>query len=763
MKVLASEDGTDVSVNGTIVSTLNAGQFRTLEFSATEVASIITSKPSAVTVFAKSQECNDPAQLNFGNGDPFMITYSPNNQRLTNLTFNALQLPSIDQHFITVIVPTQSIGATRYDGGPVVANLFQPVPGTEFSYMRLQISQGVHRLENPDGFIAYVYGFGFIESYGYSAGARLENLNFEVEPLYDFEVAGDRVACLNNEALWEIFPENELFTYFLWDFGDGSTQKEGKAINHTYTEEGLFEITVIAALSPDSCDEQQTITFEVRVESTTGTLEGPQSVCPEVEELTYRFNGSTDLLKTEFVVEGGTITDLDESAGTVTIQWGEANPAAKIIATPYNLQGCPGDEVELLVVINQVIESSIPQGDTQICFDLNRTDTYTIQNPSPNRIFTWFITGGEFVGGNEGSSVEVLWTAAGASGEIWYTEISTIDELCEGESPKLNVSINPLLEAQVQVIRMVSCFGGTDGFVEVFTTGGTAPYTYQWSHDPSLNQPRAEGLIAGFYQVKILDNVGCDVEILDIEITEPDLLEIISLSTEPTSCFGKDDGVANISIQGGTLPYSIDFRGGQFQGSALILTGLEGRSYSLEVSDANGCTIPVIFEVTSPLPLEVDVRILRPACPGESNGQLIAEPTGEFRPFIFSWDFDNSGEVILSDIPRGTYTVSVRNQSGCVSVGKADMVEARPLVRMPTGFKLEEGEFKAVSNCTLNFDLKIINRWGQLVYMGNEGWNGLIDGEPAPLGSYSYIFVYQYPFEGGMVQEEIRGIVTLIR
>ncbi|WP_236136639.1 PKD domain-containing protein [Mongoliitalea daihaiensis] len=763
VKVLASENNTSVSVNGTQIATLNAGQARTILFGREETAFIETSKPSAVTVFSKSQQCNDVNQPFFQNGDPFMITYSPTNQRLSSLTFNAIQLPSITQHFVTIIVPSDAVNQTVLDGSTAIGNQFQAIPGTDFSFARPQINQGVHRLENPQGFIAYVYGFGEIESYGYSAGAKLENLNFEIEPQYDFEVEGSRIACLNQEGLWEIFPENDLFTYFLWDFGDGSPIEEGKIVDHIFESPGTYEVAVIAALSPNSCDEQQTIRFEVRVLEILGEIIGPSNACPETDEITYSFQTDSDFSKIEFNVEGGTITSVDEASGQVTVLWGSSNPSAKVLAKPFTLEGCPGDTIELMVSINQVIDSSLPTGSTKICYNPNSPDTYSIQNPLEDRMYEWFVTGGIFVNGNISSTVDVQWTNPGEIGELWYTEVSTLDNLCAGESPKLQVVVNPLLTASLANLELVSCFGGSDGVIELNVQGGTAPYTFRWSHDSILNAPKAEDLSAGTYEVQVIDDLGCEIVVESIEIAEPDLLEIISITTEPTSCFGKDDGEARITIQGGTAPFSINFPNAFIQGNELFLNDLEGTSYSLEISDANGCTIPLLFDINSPLPLEVGVRIIRPACPGQFNGELLAEPTGDFSPFIFSWDFDNGTDAILSNIPKGTYTVTVRNQSGCVSVGTADMIEARPQVRMPTGFKPSDGEYMGVSNCDLSFNLKVINRWGQLVYSGDTGWNGLIDNSPAPLGSYGYVFTYNYLFEGELVEEEIKGIVTLIR
>ena len=184
VKVLASEDNTRVEVDGQVVGNINAGRFLTLDFGPNLVRSIKTDKPSSVTVFSKSQECNQITDLFYQDGDPFMISYSPNEQLLTAVTFNAIRLPAVDVHYVNIIVKTNAAAQTFLDGQQI-GNRFSPFPQSpEFSYARISISEGVHRLQNEEGFIAYVYGFGFIESYGYAVGASLENLNFEVSPIY---------------------------------------------------------------------------------------------------------------------------------------------------------------------------------------------------------------------------------------------------------------------------------------------------------------------------------------------------------------------------------------------------------------------------------------------------------------------------------------------------------------------------------------------------------------------------------------------------
>lgn len=763
VKVLASEDNTSVFIDGVLRGNINAGKFITLDFKANQSASIRTDKPSSVTVFAKSQGCNDSTLPLFNDGDPFMITYSPNQQLLKTITFNAIQLPSITSHYVNVIVKTASKDLTRLDGSNVGIQ-FAPIPGSsEYSYARIAIVQGAHSLSNPQGLIGYVYGFGYIESYGFAVGASLDNLNFETKNKYDFEVLGEKVACYNHESLWEINPENELFTYFIWDFGDGSEPVVGKEVPHTYTQTGDYEIKIIAAISENSCDEQQEVKFNVSVIKTEAEIKGITKACPLVEEITYGIKSEMDFSKVDWKVEGGEIINIDEENLQVTVRWGVANPNAKIIALPFTTEGCPGEEIVLSVVINPLIDAGAPEGPIEICFGTDRVDEYEVESQFSNRGYEWFIEGGEFVNGNEGGRVQVKWVNPGITGKIWYREYSLLDDFCEGTSPKLEVAVNPLLEAAALQKTDVLCFGESNGQIPLAVKGGKPPYTYQWSHSSSLNSPTAINLTAGIYSVKVTDSFGCSILIENLEIRQPEILEILEITTEGTSCYGRPDGKANFQVRGGVGPYSIDYQSSMINGGVISLDGLEGRSHSYVIKDANGCTIPLTFSIDSPIAAVADVRIQKASCPGQSNGELYVSETKGIGPFTYTWDYDNSRGSSLEGIPRGIYEVSIRDSNGCVSEGKGEVVEEMPVFRMPTGFIASDGLYGPVSNCELPFLLKVFNRWGSLVYTGDSGWDGKVNGEDAPIGSYSYQVIFEVSVNGKITIEESKGVFALLR
>lgn len=762
VKVLASEDNTEVFVNGTHRGSINAAKFLTLSVGADETVSITTSKPSSVTVFSKSQECNLPSDPNYGQGDPFMITYSPNEQLLKEVEFSALSIISIEVNYVNIIVPTGSQTNTVLDGKDIGSS-FLPVPGNpSYYFARISISNGVHHLQNPEGFIAYVYGFGFLESYGYAVGAALDNLNFEVEVNYDFEVVGERTACLDQEGVWSIFPENEDFTYFVWDFGDGSPLQNGQEVNHIFDTPGSYEISVTASISPNTCDQQEEETFTVEVLESDAELIGEQSVCPDVEELLYKLVSKVNIGSVSFEVEGGII--VQNYGDSVLVNWGSTNTNAKINATPSSTNGCLLEPISLDIVINSKLHADDPIGNLEVCFDPLVTHFYAVPNPLKGRGYEWMISGGEIVSGKDQNTVEVRWNKPGVTGTLSYMNYSLVDQACVGNSDELEVVVAEEFKVSVESIGNIKCFGDESGRIVLDIEGGFAPFDFSWSHDPDLNAPSAENLTEGNYSVTVIDRLGCERALANLEITEATPLELITLSVSDASCYGKKDGVLNLSVAGGNPPYMIELDGEKKFLDQLNLGGVAPGDYELSVVDTHGCSIPLSFEINSPAALEVDVRLTKPACPGGSNGELFAFPAGGKAPYIYFWDEQNVSNNTLTGLSKGAYTVSVLDASGCVSLGTGLVSEKAPDVRMPTGYNPKDGDvFRGVSNCDFNFRLWVYNRWGQLIYSGTEGWDGLVNRMNATQGTYTFLMQYSFVLDGEVKEVEKRGSFLLVK
>ncbi|WP_200978832.1 PKD domain-containing protein [Echinicola sp. 20G] len=760
VKILASEDDTKVTINGEYHATLSAGQFSSIDFGQNEIAAIETSKPSNVSVFAKSQMCNEEGVDSYTYGDPFTISYSPNQQLLRDVTFEALDILSIEQNYVNVIVYSSEIDKTFLDGQRIGGS-FQVVPGNPvFSYARLVITSGSHHLQNESGFIGYVYGFGYLESYGYSVGANLENLNFEVGSEYEFEVFGDKVACLDQEAVWSILPENPIFTYFQWDFGDGSAIEIGQNVYHTYEQPGVYTVSISAAVSQNSCDQQEDIVFEVEVLETLGEIAGAVVVCP-FEEIEYELLNKSNIENFYWEAEGGEI--ISQERDKVRVRWKENNEKAELKLLPFTYEGCPGMPISLEVNISDEISPEQPTGQEEVCFDTNIHFEYSANNVLPERKFEWFISNGEIISGRYDTLVKVKWNVPGVVGEIWFSESNNGN--CMGVSDVLEVSIREELKVDVQVNQGL-CFDDQSANVNIEVLSGSGPYTFLWDHEPGLNTPTLNNLDEGVYKVIVIDANGCQKVIDDINISYPEILEAVVTEVSSTSCYGRADGMAYIDIRGGTEPYFIDHEEFTISSEGMILNNLSSDEHQFTITDANGCTYPITFEVKSPEPLEVGVDVIRRSCPGGKDGELFAIPSGGQEPFEYTWDFNEQTGASLYEVPKGYYTVTVIDQNGCISFGSAALDEMAPIVRMPNAFDLSKNSdqpyFEPVSNCPLNYKLIIYNRWGELIYAGGSAWDGKVSGKQALSNTYNYVLEYWYELNESTFRKTIMGTVQLI-
>jgi hypothetical protein len=760
VKILAAENNTVVYVNGQQSATLNAGKFVTFSFGKEEVANITASKPIAVTTFAKSYKCNNQVGAGAGDGDPTMITLSPNAQLIKKTVFSSVKVVGIVDHFVNILAKTTSANQTVLDGLNI-GNEFNPVPwNTEFSYARVKVAEGSHTLTNPEGIIGYAYGSGFIESYGYSAGASLNNLNFETEVAYEFEVFGDKVACLGESGSWSILPRDPKFEIFEWSFGDGTEMKEGKNVDHLFEEPGTYQVKIVALTGDRSCDNIEEAYFEVEVLESEGELTGPENVCPDIDEAVYLFENYQNTERVIWEVVGGEIIEEDDFA--VKVKWGSFLPDARVTAIPVTELGCLGQGVNFEVLINEAIEPGLAIGPSQICFEENTTYMYRVKDVLPNRKYEWFVDGGTILSDRFSEEVEIQWGGIGTEGEIWYEEYSEINASCGGEALKLSIEVNPPLTASISSITDLICPGSTEGMILVVATGGSGDYNFQWSHDPNLNTDKAENLSAGIYEVRVQDASGCEVFFDQLEIKESEPLELSGeIDIVNAQCWESADGQVGFSVSGGVPPYQVNWENSLIVNSDFQLFGLERGEYTLRVNDATGCEIEVDFVIESPDELQVEFIAEKLACSGLSNGILMIVPEGGVGPYNIVWEWDESTSPKLMDIPSGLYGVSITDLNNCQLTAYGELNEGVPQLRMPTGFLPKEGPFQGVSNCDVEFKLVIYNKWGQMIFIGSQGWDGKIDGEDAPLGTYSYMIEYSFILEGTLQSRQQRGVFTL--
>src|SRR5690606_14837622 len=129
----------------------------------------------------------------------------------------------------------------------------------------------------------------------------------------------------------------------------------------------------------------------------------------------------------------------------------------------------------------------------------------------------------------------------------------------------------------------VSCFGGSNGSIDLTVIGGSGSYTYTWSNGEAIED--LSDLTAGYYTVTVTDANGCTAT-ETITITEPDEL-VLNYSPVNVSYFGGSNGSIDLSVTGGTGSYTYAWSNGE---GTEDLSGLTAGDYTITVTDVNGCT-----------------------------------------------------------------------------------------------------------------------------------------------------------------------------
>ncbi|RNI31521.1 gliding motility-associated C-terminal domain-containing protein [Rufibacter latericius] len=245
-RVLASKDNTVITVNGNSVSR-NSGQY--FEFENTTANYITASEPVQVTQYTKSQMCDEIPS------DPEMVLINPVEQTLKDITLYSSPFFQISSHYINVTMKTADIGTFRLDGRPVS---FTPVPANPaYSYAQNSVSAGNHTLTADSGFNALAYGLGNFESYAYSAGANVTNLNQNIT------VASDSI-CDGRNIRFKGFAIYQPLAW-KWYFGDGSTSSEQNP-SHSFAKPGQYTVSLVTTKSNgNDCDSQDSTSIEVEV------------------------------------------------------------------------------------------------------------------------------------------------------------------------------------------------------------------------------------------------------------------------------------------------------------------------------------------------------------------------------------------------------------------------------------------------------------------------------------------------------------------
>lgn len=244
-----------------------------------------------------------------------------------------------------------------------------------------------------------------------------------------------------------------------------------------------------------------------------------------------------------------------------------------------------------------------------------------------------------------------------------YTVTVTDDNGC---TETASVIINQLPGMSLSTSKTdVSCPGGSDGTASVMVTGGNAPYSYLWNTTPPQSASSISNLAAGTYSVTVTDDSGCTA-VASVIVNQPNNLSISTLKQD-VSCFGGDDGIAAVSVTGGTLPYTYLWNTTP-PATTSSITNLMAGTYLVTVTDNNGCTATTSIPITEPEELTLTIATTDVSCPGELDGTAAVSVTGGTAPYSYLWNTTPPQTTpTLENLAPGTYSVTVTDDHGCTA------------------------------------------------------------------------------------------------
>lgn len=285
-------------------------------------------------------------------------------------------------------------------------------------------------------------------------------------------------------------------------------------------------------------------------------------------------------------------------------------------------------------------------------------------------------------------------------------------------------SINP-------VVTQISCFGETDGSIDLNLLGGQAPVRARWDHGPE--QAAIFNLGPGEYSVTVLEGAGCEFR-RTFFINEPEILTATGIVDNAFACTDGQSGSISLIVSGGTPPYSFDWSNGE---RTQNLSNLTAGTYSVNVTDQSGCFTTQRFQILRPQPIRVSmISYLDVVCePRTIRETFELNIDGGVAPYSVSWshgDVSANGYQMSTDAP-GIYTLTVTDGAGCNYSESVEVVNNRVLV---------DGEYRSQSFLDyqahlVNMDIEFLNRSnGNIVSFSWDFGDGNASMEENPVHRY---------------------------
>jgi uncharacterized protein (DUF2141 family) len=415
---------------------------------------------------------------------------------------------------------------------------------------------------------------------------------------------------------------------------------------------GGFVYTVVVT---DAQGDKNTTSYQVNIEAFLVVADIMNASCAEGGSISLSpLNGKPPYsYQWDHGPTSATITDL--VPGTYRVTYWDANGCSDV--TKFLVDG-PANPLSLSLNTFNIV-----------CFGDEGAIDLSVNGGKQPYLYSW----------SNGATTEDL---SGLSANTYTVTVTDAEQCSQSATATIAASVPLSITANIQN----ECYGGNNGAIYLSVTGGAVPYTFQWSNNATTRD--ISGLSADTYTVIVTDANQCAVvESFTLMVAQP--IDVSLAVTPNTSCKHYYNGAIQATVTGGEPPYRFQWANGEnpLSDTSKDLSGLAAGSYSLLVTDIQGCVFAATATVHNQFPaysLNLDKGDV--SCAGASDGWISVEMHSGYK---YTWytgsDADPAKARLvtaptISGLAGGIYTVqALANDTGCKYIASIYVDEAAPI------------------------------------------------------------------------------------
>ena len=408
--------------------------------------------------------------------------------------------------------------------------------------------------------------------------------------------------------------------------------------------------------------------------------------------------------------------------------------------------GCISDITNVFVPQPVTIVSNLSIVNLGCSGDVNGSALANPSGGSPNYTFLWSN------GSTQNTATQLL--AGNYSVIITDSNGCQLNEDFEVTQPTITLNVTPL-----------DCNIPNSGEIQAVLNNAnpTSNFTVLWNDANAQTTLTAVSLAPGDYTVTMTDQFGCEISASE-SLVQPD--SIAAFVEYTNICEESPIASALVLTSGGQVPYSYLWTNNE---TTELIQITDPGSYSVLVTDFNGCEREVSFTIDPIIPIQIDFLVQEPSCADNNDASVEALVSGGHPPYSFEWD--NFTENSVNDnIQSGSYLLTVTDANGCISATEAIVPEGEGIcINAYSAFSPngdQNNDYWHIDNIELYPDglVEVFNRWGDRVYSTKSyinawdgAWQGMYNNEPLPSATYYYVIT----LNNG--EEPTVGTVTIVR